>query len=342
MSSEGTPYSQPDSVLQRANVLGNTQSSSEDPRHEEPLLRISDIERMLKQYANLVPKADKDSPIKELVHNSAQVLALCGVGIYGAIRFGQQLYCNKLGITPEEIDLTYTASISRAAVILAALGFSLLLALIISGFAGIAHGTTRGAKFLQYSLTVLALVAIWSIPAILLPLLGFMAFLILSIAIIAVMIVWIIGVFVEARRIKKRQQRTRNWLLNPDPTVPVERLVGKHLRTAGFLLGISLVITLSFVGAGFSGSSYAESVKNGYPTQNEGLQLLGLKASIVRLTGGVPKDPDVSNRKLIYLGQNAKNIVLYDVACGQPLRIPNENITIAIGNEGKSYPAAEC
>jgi hypothetical protein len=57
----------------------------------------------------------------DLLQGTTSLVILLGLGLYGAVRFGHQVFCDQLGVRPEDIGLTYAASVSRAAVILVVL-----------------------------------------------------------------------------------------------------------------------------------------------------------------------------------------------------------------------------
>jgi hypothetical protein len=68
--------------------------------------------------------ADEQSPfglritraMAQLIQTAASLLFIAGAGLFAAIRFGQQVFYNRFGVRPEEVGLSYAASVSRAAV----------------------------------------------------------------------------------------------------------------------------------------------------------------------------------------------------------------------------------
>jgi hypothetical protein len=114
---------------------------------------------LLLRFGQDRPYLERQDPAKtspaDLIQKTLQALTLIGVGLYGAIRFGQQLYCDRLGITPEEIGLTYVASISRTAVILTALLAPTATFLSLLVLHGMVKGTTRLTRAVERSVGVI-------------------------------------------------------------------------------------------------------------------------------------------------------------------------------------------
>jgi len=119
--------------------------------HDRQLL--IELERMHHQTSPV-----SNGPEKDLIQRTLQALTLAGLGLYGAIRFGQQLYCDGLGITPEEIGLTYTGTISRAAVILIALAAPLVFFVSFLLMVAIVEGTNWFSTIVEYLALILCFI----------------------------------------------------------------------------------------------------------------------------------------------------------------------------------------
>ena len=266
------------------------------------------------------PKSEKD-----VVQRTLQALTLAGLGLYGAIRFGQQLYCDGLGITPEEIGLTYTASISRAAVILIALAAPLVsFALLILANAVIG-GTDLLSTIVEYTLYFISIgiaVLVLTLANMVLgsPLsewqLLFTGLLLYSAA-------WLLAVILQPERWRR--------LFLGRIKLKVERVAVSY-RSLLIVPGlIASVIVASFLTTGFVARGGVDDVRNGRsPEPRQGLGMLGLKAQPVSIIGSAPKELGIEKRKLMYLGRGDGRVVVFDISCGQPLRLPDAELSLVM------------
>jgi hypothetical protein len=296
-----------------------------------------EFEEIRQQYAKLVAagKSEGERGEKNLIQSTTQALTLVGLGLYGALRFGQQIYCNKLGITPEEIGLSYIASLSRAGVILLALASPLTVLFALSLLNGPVAGVSRGGKVIAFLLTALLsiltiafILGVWKMLGdrgmlIVLLLSGIFGFSFVLAGIISELIQW--------RRRRKGPTRPKAPLLQIRRGDRLSDFIYSRRVLLLALTVIGLLISVSFALAGFAADRNSRDVKNGNPvTFNDGLSILGVYAQPSRLTGNVPPEPDISKKRLMYLGRAENSIVLYDVNCKQPLRIPAEGVTVVV------------
>ena len=308
-----------------------------------------EFEEIRQQYAKLVTssKNEGERSEKNLIQLITQALTLIGLGLYGALRFGQQIYCNKLGITPEEIGLSYIASLSRAGVILLALASPLTVLFAISLLNGIIKGVSRAGKVIaQLStglVTVLGLVFFLGVETIL-GHRGVSIVLIMSgVFGFSFILAGIISQFVQWRRRRKGPTRPRAPLLEITRDDRLSQFIYSRRILLLALAVIGLLISASFAVAGIAADRNSRNVKSGNAvTFNEGLAILGVYAQPAQLTGTVPSQPDISKKRLMYLGRAESSIVLYDLNCKQPLRIPAEGVTVVVLPAFPDASPSEC
>jgi hypothetical protein len=240
-------------------------------------------------------------------------LPVLALAIYGFIRFGQQAFCDQLGVTPEEIGLTYAASVSRAAVLIVV--FTSFAGLIIAGsvFTALA-APNRGLALLKWPIALLiygsgAAAAAW--------LFGW------AVAFALMLLIFPCASLYPAA-FRTSTLTWDEWLESSD-RAPMSNPPSNYWP--GVVVAL-LCVGLFFVSA-YVGRSAASRVKDGQSVSlGEGLGLLGIRGAPVTLVGTVPKDINQSGRNLVYLGRADSVIVLYDARSKGVLRIPSDGITV--------------
>jgi hypothetical protein len=265
-------------------------------------------------------------PDRDVVQRTVQVLTLAGVGLYGAIRFGQQLYCDKLDIAPEEIGLTYIASLSRAAVIIVAITAPFFVFLALNALTASIQGSGTFWKMIPVIGQLIIIVGSLVLIVALANLLGdggFSILLIGGLLLIGLGILGLMAMFYE--RISKRRNQPP---LSFSAAGAFGRAVYPHRYRLAMFGALGALMIGAFLLAGVTAQGLANDVQGGRPLGvGRGLGTLGLRADPVRLVGNVPQI-NIENRRLMYLGQFNNRIVLYDVNCRTPLRLPDDNIAI--------------
>jgi hypothetical protein len=288
----------------------------------------------------------------ELVQIGAALVALLGLGLYGAIRFGHQVYGNALRIEPEEIGLTYAASVSRAAVVIVALltvvsfyvfGIWLMtdalnrfhipwpvriFLWIIAGAMSIAlaHAASElaelGGEGTSAAFEVLS--SIWLVMV---------GLLVAIVVLVFVLRLWmrfvvtpIVHYFRPIRAVKTEADN--------DKANRIGRQAVEYLQTPLVIVfSLCCVVFGSFFGAGVSARHAADNVQAGYsvrPTRI-GLAVLGLHAERVLALGDVADSWELSSKKIMYLGRAEGVAVLYDVEEGRPIRLPADGALLITG-----------
>lgn len=315
--------------------------SSQEQLANPDLPALSEDDRRLVSEGERAQKTlpSSSQSAKDVIQRTLQALTLAGLGLYGAIRFGQQLYCDSLGINPEEIGLTYTASISRAAVILISLSAPLALFVVVVLAYAVFEGTNRAARRMQEG--ILAISVIITIIVIFLanelldlslnPLVIFLT------PIVLYFVTWLLVLlyFYAQGGDEGRPLLIIDRDLVAEADFSYQRVIGLGL--------LALVIIASFLMAGFFARSQADAVKAGRSVgQGEGLQILGLKANPVLITGAVPKELQIEKRRLLYLGRADGKLVVFDVACDKPLRLADPQLSIAVLDEFPTGTSTNC
>jgi hypothetical protein len=271
----------------------------------EELARLRDLEQRLRKCCEEITK-ESSPDLSKLFQTSTALLSLLGIGLYGAVRFGQQIFYNELGLAPEEVGLSYASSLSRAAVIVAAVSSVFLLGVSINV---IADSLSRGQE-----LRIGGLVA------------QILAFLV-------TMAAWIpISIFVWGDIEYIGIGAVLSLLVAF--TLPLFRgnlnLNTFARRPALAIMVISLVTVGGFVLSGTTAHLSATAVKEGKEISGRGaFGVLGLRAEHVKLTGDLPKNftaPD----SISYLGSAEGTIIVYEYDDKDaPLRIPADGVAIS-------------
>jgi hypothetical protein len=232
-------------------------------------------------------------------------ISLLGLGLYGAVRFGQQLFYNRLRLTPEEVGLSYAAAVSRAAVIIIALLMTLILATSTIGI-GEYLPNRRGC--------------LGSVAGYLLGIAGGGAAVFISVIALGD-IGWFIGAgicfgsiaaFVALQALRARGVSLQT--LRDRPAFP--------------LAIISMITILAFVLSGVTALRSASKVNEGKELFGPGAYgILGLRSEPVTVTGQLPTGFSAP-KDIVYLGRSDGMIVLYDYSEDEPIRIPSDGVVV--------------
>jgi hypothetical protein len=281
------------------------------------------------------------------------LLPLLGVGLYGALRFGQQLFCNRLDVTPEEIGLTQSATIARAAVVVVILlSFFALPTAALFLFGDVIGKIDRIMVRDQYyedAMTgliylILAFILVFSLIILAMMFsvvenMGGPAMRLVWFALGAYFVYWVIYEVTSSRKRRWRFREPRGSS-KAQSRRRARRLILHYLRQLDWrqearqplsiIMFLSAIIALSFALAASSGAHAADRVKTGKEVSIGGgfgaLGVIGQPASLSNL----PPTVDLSNKQLMYLGRSGQVIVVYDVSCKRPLRIPADGVVITI------------
>jgi hypothetical protein len=316
---EGTRMTDQNASGQAANPSkGPHQVLPDATKKDAPFQLLLRFEQDHVYFAKQDPK--KSSPV-DLIQRTIQTLTLVGLGLYGAIRFGQQLYCDRLGVTPEEIGLTYLASISRAAVILIALFAPAAVFLSLLALNGMIRGTSRPTRAAERMFPVFpALVFLLAFVPIHQQL-GDAGVYLVAIASISSILIYALVAYIISRR--------KRFSFEIRQSDEFTRFFHPHHSFLIVLALVGAIILAGFMLAGFSAVDQASDVQGGRRSEGgKGLGILGLKADRVVLIGNSTEEPSLSKKKLMYLGRSEGKLVLYDVSCQQPLRLADDAITI--------------
>jgi hypothetical protein len=269
----------------------------------------------------------------DLVQGATSLAILFGLGLYGAVRFGHQVFCDQLGVRPEDIGLTYAASISRAAVILVVL--AICVGMLLAAVALLDNIQVKLPKPIQFLNPLAAALTGWiagAIPtSILLVLAGLMGAtsprttLVITVGLLLVMVIFF---FVQRWRRRDTPNQAAQPALEERP--PPDRL--SLLRNWPRVVLLACLLTAAaFITSGVSANMAVNHVKNGEALQRGGLGFLGLRGEPVLVTGDLADDLYLSNRLIMYLGQSDGSVVLYDVGANWPMRLPTDGISIVSG-----------
>ena len=106
---------------------------------------------------------------------------------------------------------------------------------------------------------------------------------------------------------------------------------------------IAMVIVAGFLMGGFTARSQLDDVKNGRSAGlEEGLGILGVQAYPARITGTIPDELEVAKRQLMYLGHANGKLVVFDVACDKPLRLPDDGLAIVVLDAFPAGTVTDC
>jgi hypothetical protein len=274
----------------------------------------------------------------DLVQGATSLTILLGLGLYGAVRFGHQIFCEQLGVRPEDIGLTYAASVSRAAVVLVVLAVCLGIILIgvtvldnieipnlpkpIEFLTPVAAGLVGGAGGTFIVVVALVLASLLGVTS----LFGIIAMIVGGFLIIRGVAAFVRG---WRRRGTPNQEARPDLQKRPHP----DRF--RWLRNRSMVVLLACLLTAAaFIASGMSANTAANHIKNGDTVQASGMPgILGLHGEPVLATGDLADDLYLSNRLIMYLGQSDGSVVLYDVDAGWPMRLPADGISIVGGTK---------
>jgi hypothetical protein len=227
------------------------------------------------------------------------------------VRFGQQIFYNRLHITPEEVGLTYASSLSRAAVVIAAVSATVILG--ISGMVVVmrmmdVQGTSLLWTILKWGFWL-------AFPAILVMVVAYITVFVLGptailltmfaiplMIVLAVPVIWKGGALKPASLVR-----------HPAPV----------------LAAVSLITVMAFIASGAIAQASTRRVRAGEELFGSvSFGVLGLRAEHVKLSGELPKGYDPPD-DISLLGRADGTIILYDYDKDQPLRIPAAGVIVS-------------
>jgi hypothetical protein len=300
--------------------------------------------------ADAEQKSSQPSVVTWLLEHATATITVMGLAVYGLVRFGIDAFYSELGVTAEEVGLTYPAILSRAI-----LTFLSLLVITISsgGLLGYPLGRVLGrllnkhspsgpllremsvrsairapmsriqadqalpTSLVLYTVAVPAILYITNMamgnPIDLIPRYSIVVLLIL-IGIPSLGLLYVL----RARRPPKPPDKSRTY-------------------RAQDVMILASVITSVLIGGAFllswqSGSRQAERVMEGFPVSRPvpflssgALNIQAKCVGVTTLDHQVP--PVVAPRTALYLGQSGGILVLYKVGVG-PLRLPASRFSV--------------
>ena len=327
------------------------------PRRRYPTVAVLGYQRGPKGRTPSV-RPRSNSRFMELAQAVAAITALLGLGLYGAIRFGHQVFCDELNIRPEEIGLTYAASVSRAAVIILAFVTSVTV-YWVGGLAFFSlletFNSSRLMKIFLYLLGA-AVATLLGIGAFNLAGLtgGGLVFLIavggffcgLIFLLYALAVLEYVYNLLRRYAINPLVNRARNlgWLSSKPRAARKKRRrspppqANRQSRSIPLALFTACVLVFAaFFAAGISARNAAQGVQLGkWINPREGFGILGLHAEPVLVLGDPADDLRLSTRSMLYLGQGDGLVVLYDVWGSRPIRLPSDNVSLITGTQYES------
>jgi hypothetical protein len=317
---------------------------------------IQALEANLRETGAAINKSQRASTelaLADWAQTSAAALAILGVGLYGSIRFGQQVFCNALGVRPEEIGLTYAASLSRAAVVIIA-----LISVVLFYYSGaVLWGYMSESLFERgWLLRVVLLIVSAALGVGMVLACGYVAGLMGDAAQLAALIpiflfglVWGANLIWQLCRWAWRKWRRPNRLTSElrvenseaaeevddpapetSPQSSATQGAGRKLpRVLVVVFVLSALIFGSFALSGTTATRAAERVRSGRALGlTGGFGALGLRAEHVLVTGTPAVELELSNRELMYLGQADGSTVVYDFNDDRALRLPSDSISV--------------
>jgi hypothetical protein len=298
-------------------------------------------------------EASAGPKLTDWAQTSAAALAILGVGLYGAIRFGQQIFCNALGVRPEEVGLTYAASVSRAAVVIIALVSIILfyisgslLWIVISAYLYDRGWIVRvvllivsGALGIGMTIVGLYVASLMGdaaeLTALILLGLGGIAFIAPGVWHFCR---WLWRKWRQPNRLTGELRVTNpegpEGVGQPGAETPLQTPVAndkdrKAIRVLVVAFVLCLLVFGSFALSGTSATRAAERVRSGQAVGLAGgFGALGLRAEHVLVTGTPAVELELSNRDLMYLGQADGSTVVYDVNDDKALRLPSDSVSV--------------
>jgi hypothetical protein len=267
---------------------------------------------------------------KETISQVTTLLSFLAIGLYGAVRFGQQVFCNRLGITPEAIGLTYANTISRAAVVIAAITSAWALA--YSTYIVVDRPSPKESSWKRRT-RILVNFSTFVLGAILMAVLMYSFWLVGGfIGAVVAFVSWLampaVKFFIRrSGRIHDGGAASRAQSLQSQPNISL--LEWLRQRPAASVMIVSLITAVAFLLAGGTADIASEQVqKGGNIRVGSGFGVLGLHAERIQLSGSLPSGFDTSNLDLRYLGRADGIIVFYDVANGGTILVPEDGIIV--------------
>jgi hypothetical protein len=276
------------------------------------------------------PRATRE--LAQLIQTAASLLFIAGAGLFAAIRFGQQVFYNRFGVRPEEVGLSYAASVSRAAVTIVALstGAAFFYAVQVLR-ARLITQITRIHRFGRLASTVISFLITAAATIALLLLLKLVGDTPLEFAVQFIAYATAIVLFWSMTKEMLTDSPTlRRLVAAVQPST--RRLVATLSKPLGLLVFISLLSFGTLVLSGFTANAAANKVEAGEGVSpNSGFGILGLRAEPVLALGSLPENLDVSDRYVMYLGQYESTVVLYDIGSYETIRVPADSIAVSSG-----------
>jgi hypothetical protein len=309
------------------------QAAGELAAQREPLLRELE-QRVLQRIAEREAPGDHrmGREIPELIQTAASLLFIAGAGLFAAIRFGQQVFYNRFGVRPEEVGLSYAASVSRAAVTIVVLStgaaffyaVQVLRVQLVTWIARLRRFGRLAAIIVSVLITVAAIIALLLLLKLLgdTPLEFALQFLFYAIAIVYF---WSMSkeMFSDIRFFRRLVSTVQASL---------RRLAATLLKPLGLLVCLSLFSFGTLILSGFTANTAANRVEAGEGVSpNSGFGILGLRAEPVLALGSLPENLEVSDRDIMYLGQYESTVVLYDISSYETIRVPADSIAVSSG-----------
>jgi hypothetical protein len=272
---------------------------------------LSQSSRPKKEPRESQQEASKEASLdfSRLLQTCTGLLTLLGIGLYGAIRFGQQQFYDSLGSTPEEVGLTYGATLSRAAAVSAAI----MTALVV-----VASQSAITARWSFHSWFRMVLTIVLWVALLLFTLIATIVISALALGWIGVVIfgIGVFAIFVTQLMLDRKG-------------VPIADQILRNPATA--LSAVALIALMAFMVCGVIGGSSAQALKGGKEVTAGGgaYRVLGLRGEHVKLSklsGKLPSYFDVDT--LIYLGRSENTIILFNYGVDDLIRIPADGIIV--------------